>query len=242
MTLLSSILHIFIQIFCFNPSCATFEQRRGKLSKSQSKTGDGSFVTSGQTEQPGVVGQQVLQSFASLARRNNATVQFPGQTSHSTSGSRDSSQARGQNPDGQFDIATAMSQVLHNPALSGLLSGVSQQTGIGSPDALRNMLGQITQNPAMRNTVNQLAQQIDEHDLGSMFASQAGAQGGGLDLSRMIQQMMPIVSQALGGVSTSASPAPAFRPDRSESRLSREVATVDENSQVSTLKTSGTVN
>ncbi|CAI9274391.1 unnamed protein product [Lactuca saligna] len=54
---------------------------------------------------------------------------------------------------GQLDPAAIMSQMVANPALDGLLSGVSSQTGIGSPDVLRNMLGQLTQNPAMMNTM-----------------------------------------------------------------------------------------
>lgn len=106
----------------------------------------------------------------------------------------------------QFDPASVMSQVLNSPALNGLLSGVSQQTGVGSPDVLRNMLGQLTQSPAMMNTVNQIARQMDDQHLGNMFSGLGGGGqggggggGGGFDLSSMIQQMMPIVSQALGG-------------------------------------------
>ncbi|KAI3710848.1 hypothetical protein L2E82_40642 [Cichorium intybus] len=99
----------------------------------------------------------------------------------------------------QIDPA-AMNQMLASPAVDGLLSGVSSQTGIGSPDMLRNMLGQLTQNPAMMNTVNQIAQQIDgNQDLSNMFSGGGGGGGGGFDLSGMIQQMMPIVAQAFGG-------------------------------------------
>ncbi|KAI3727602.1 hypothetical protein L6452_16220 [Arctium lappa] len=105
---------------------------------------------------------------------------------------------------GQLDPATIMNQVIANPALDGLLSGVSNQTGIGSPDVLRNMLGQLTQNPAMMNTVNQIAQQIDSNqDLSNMFGGMggggSGGGGGGFDLSSMMQQMMPFVAQAFGG-------------------------------------------
>lgn len=107
---------------------------------------------------------------------------------------------------GQSDIADAMSSVIQSPALNGLLSGVSQQTGAGSPDLLRNMMQQLTQSPAMMNTVSQFAQQIDTQDLGSMFSGQ----GGGMNLSRMFQQMMPIVSQALGGISAVPQQIPNF--------------------------------
>lgn len=108
--------------------------------------------------------------------------------------------------DGQLDPAAMMNQVIASPALDGLLSGVSSQTGIGSPDVLRNMLGQLTQNPAMMNTVNQIAQQMDGNEgLSNMFAGMGGGSrggsggGGGFDLSSMMQQMMPIVAQAFGG-------------------------------------------
>ncbi|XP_028082078.1 uncharacterized protein LOC114283467 [Camellia sinensis] len=106
-----------------------------------------------------------------------------------------------------------MSQVLHGPAINGLLVGVSEQTGVGSSDALRNMLEQFTQSPAMRNTVNQMAQQFDNQDLGNMLSGFGRGQGGGIDLTSMVQQMMPIVSQALSGRSTIPQQLPVVRPD-----------------------------
>ncbi|XP_071692797.1 ubiquitin-like domain-containing protein CIP73 isoform X2 [Rutidosis leptorrhynchoides] len=117
----------------------------------------------------------------------------PTSTAHSRSNPADS----------QVDPATIMNQVIASPALDGLLSGVSSQTGIGSPDVLRNMLGQLTQNPAMMNTVNQIAQQMDgNQDLSNMFSGMGGSRGGGgggFDLASMVQQMMPMVAQAFGG-------------------------------------------
>lgn len=85
----------------------------------------------------------------------------------------------GQVSDSQFDIAGMMSQVLHSPALNGLLSGFSEQTGAGPPNVLRNMLQQLTQSPAVMNTESRVAQQVDTQDLGSMFAGTGGGQGGG---------------------------------------------------------------
>ncbi|WJX15593.1 hypothetical protein P8452_05717 [Trifolium repens] len=99
----------------------------------------------------------------------------------------------------QIDVAGLMSQVLHSPALNGLLEGFSQQTGVDSPDGLRNMLQQFTQSPQMMNTVNQIAQHVGSQDMGNMLTGTGRGQGGGVDFSRMFQQMMPIVSQALGG-------------------------------------------
>ncbi|XP_030485681.2 uncharacterized protein LOC115702353 [Cannabis sativa] len=105
----------------------------------------------------------------------------------------------------QDDLAAVMSQVLQSPALNGMLSGVSEQTSVASPDALRNMLQQFTQSPLMRNVVNQIAQQVDGQDVGNMFMG-LGGQGGGFDFPRMFQQMMPIVSRALGSTGLQALP------------------------------------
>lgn len=103
---------------------------------------------------------------------------------------------------GQVDLGNIMSQVLRSPPINNLLTGVSEQTGVVSPDGLRSMFEQLTQSPEMRNTVNQIAQQVNPQDLANMFSGQGGGGGGGggsFDLSRMVQQMMPVVSRALGG-------------------------------------------
>lgn len=125
------------------------------------------------------------------------------ETSDLSRGGIGSAPASRQNTDDPSDVADAISQVLSGPSLDGLLAGVSRQTGIGSPDMFRNMLQQVTQNPAMRSTLNQMTQQMDGQNLGGMFSgldSRGG--GGGFDLSGMMQQMMPFVSQALGGMSS----------------------------------------
>ncbi|MCD7457134.1 hypothetical protein HAX54_034322 [Datura stramonium] len=169
-------------------------KRRTKQSIPHGNNADGS-TSNNPNELPKRDGQQVLQSLAALAARGNETA-IPSGTL-SDRGVMGTIGTGNRNVDGQSEIADAMSSVLQSPALNGLLSGVSQQTGAGSPDLLRNMMQQLTQSPAMMNTVSQIAQQIDTQDLGSMFSGQ----GGGMDLSRIFQQMMPIVSQALGGIS-----------------------------------------
>ncbi|KAK6115683.1 hypothetical protein DH2020_007952 [Rehmannia glutinosa] len=167
-------------------------KRRARQPTSQAKNSDGASSSR-------AVGQHVLQSLASLSSRGDANSPSSGQPSDLARGVIGNMPTTRRNADDHVDVADAMSQVLQSPSLDGLLAGVSQQTGVGSPDMLRNMLQQFTQNPAMRNTVNQIAQQIDTHDLGSMFSGlDSRGQGGGFDLSRMMQQMMPIVSQALG--------------------------------------------
>lgn len=108
-----------------------------------------------------------------------------------------SGSSRGRGSDDGVDVSSAMSQVLESPVLDGLLSGVSQQAGVDSPNMLRNMLQQFTQNPQIMNTVQQIAQQVDGQEIENMMSGGAhGEGGGGFDLSRMVQQMMPLVSRA----------------------------------------------
>ncbi|KAL9999817.1 hypothetical protein Hdeb2414_s0460g00898651 [Helianthus debilis subsp. tardiflorus] len=102
-----------------------------------------------------------------------------------------------------------MNQLMQNPALNNLLAGVSNQNGSGSPDLFRNLMSQVAQNPEMMNTVNQFAQNMDgNQDLSSMLAGMGGSGGSGsgnLDMSSLVQQMMPFVSQALNSGSGSGS-------------------------------------
>ncbi|XP_023522474.1 large proline-rich protein BAG6-like isoform X2 [Cucurbita pepo subsp. pepo] len=164
--------------------------RRGKQQRSQVKEGN-----SGTSYSQGSTGQQLSQSLASSASMNRSNAHEPSTASPTL----DSRSLHGPGSDNQIDIGSSMNQVLQSPALNGLLTGLSEQTGVGSPDVLRNMLQQLTQSPQMTNTVNQIAQQVDPQDLEHMFAGSGRGQGGGIDLSSMLQQMMPIVSQVLGG-------------------------------------------
>lgn len=210
-------------------------KRRGRRPTLQEKSSEGSTDPS-RAQQHTLIGQQVLQSLASLSSGSNsnanATAELPYLNEANTHSFPTSLSTGDQNDDGQLDVSDALSQALQSPALSGLLAGVSNQTGIGSPNSLRNMLEQMTQSPALRNTVNQIAQQIDNHDLENMFSGLGGNQGGGFDLSRMVQQMMPIVSQALGGVSAGVPPDPEMGVSGVESGSTREVESFPENSQL----------
>lgn len=165
------------------------QQRRTRLQPRVGKGAeDGSSSSSTyQSQQTRTDGQHILQTIASHGSAVNLrTANRPSQQPMPSGGS-------------QIDVSSLMSQVLHSPALNGLFEGVSQQTGVESPDGLRNMLQQFTQSPQLMNTVNQIAQQVGSQDMGNMFTGMGRGQGGGVDLSRMLQQMMPIVSQALGG-------------------------------------------
>ncbi|KAL7590388.1 hypothetical protein Lser_V15G39955 [Lactuca serriola] len=103
---------------------------------------------------------------------------------------------------GQSDPSATMNQVMQDPTLSGLLSGLSNQNGNNSQDFFKNLMNQVSQNPTMMNTINQLAQQMDgNQDLGGM---RSGPRSGNLDISSMVQQMMPFVSQALNHGSSSS--------------------------------------
>ncbi|XP_042062960.1 ubiquitin-like domain-containing protein CIP73 [Salvia splendens] len=206
-------------------------KRRGKQPPAQPKDIDGSHTDS-QGKQARAVGQHVLQSLASLSKSGNTNPSPSVQTPNIASGVETSLPAARQNVDGPNDLADAMSQILQGPALDGLLSGVSQQTGVGSPDMLRNMLQQFTQNPTMRNTVNQIAQQMDNQDLGSMFSGLGGGQGGGFDLSRMMQQMMPIVAGALGSISSGSEVASPAEPALLENRSRRGMSITNGDPQI----------
>ncbi|GAB2300430.1 hypothetical protein Dimus_034473 [Dionaea muscipula] len=89
-----------------------------------------------------------------------------------------------QSSDGQLDFQGMMSQLFQSPAFNGIFSALAARTG-GSVDDLRNGLHSFTQNPNAMNTVSQIAQELRSDDLQPM-------------VSRLFQQMMPIVSQALG--------------------------------------------
>ncbi|CAN4094057.1 unnamed protein product [Withania somnifera] len=200
-------------------------KRRTKQSIPRGNNANGS--TNNNTNEPLVRdGQQVLQSLAALAARGNETAMPSG--TRSDRGVMGTIGTGNRNVDGQTEIADAMSSVLQSPALNGLLSGVSQQTGAGSPDLLRNMMQQLTQSPAMMNTVNQIAQQIDTQDFGSMFSGH----GGGVDLSRMFQQMMPLVSQALGGLSAAPQQSPNIVQQPGENAAVKGATPSAENVQI----------
>lgn len=202
--------------------CFLCDQRRARQPKTLVKSSDGG-TSNAQLDQnlnSTSVGQHLLRTLASPSSvRNGIGANEPSYGQLPVVGRvTESKQSGGQDTDSQVDTASAISEVLHSTELNGLLSGFSQQTGVGSPDVLRNMLQQLTQSPQIMNTVNQIAQQIDTQDVGNMFSGLGGGRAGGMDLSRMVQQMMPVVSQALGH--RSAPQLFCGTPQRSERRSS----------------------
>ncbi|KAL5221562.1 hypothetical protein ABZP36_026275 [Zizania latifolia] len=136
------------------------------------------------------MGQHVLQALASqntnVSRRSVADSPPPSSTSQFSGGIP----PRRQGGEGQVDIGSMISSVLNNPAFGNLLSNVAEQAGVGSAGDLRNMVEECTQSPAMMDTISNMVQNVEGSGRGQ----------GGIDLSRMMQQMMPVVSQVLGGV------------------------------------------
>uniref|UniRef100_A0A0E0LKY7 Large proline-rich protein BAG6 domain-containing protein n=1 Tax=Oryza punctata TaxID=4537 RepID=A0A0E0LKY7_ORYPU len=134
------------------------------------------------------MGQQVLQALASqntnVSRSRVADSPLPSNTQFSGG-----MPPRRQGGEGQVDFGSMISSVLNNPAFGNLLSNVAEQTGMGSAGDLRNMVEECAQSPAIMDTMNNIVQNVDGSGRGQ----------GGIDLSRMMQQMMPVVSQVLGG-------------------------------------------
>ncbi|KAL5232374.1 hypothetical protein ABZP36_031150 [Zizania latifolia] len=168
-------------------------KRRSRTAKTSGSSGDsGEYLDSSRisNSQDAVsMGQQVLQALASqntnVSRRSVAVSPPPSSTSQFSGGIP----LRRQGGEGQVDIGTMISSVLNNPVFGNLLSNVAEQAGVGSAGDLRNMVEECTQSPAMMDTLSNMVQNVDGSRRGQ----------GGIDLSRMMQQMMPVVSQVLGG-------------------------------------------
>ncbi|PNT75321.1 hypothetical protein BRADI_1g30247v3 [Brachypodium distachyon] len=169
-------------------------KRRSKISKPSGTSGDSSepLNTSSvpRSQEAVSAGQQILQALAS----SNADVRN-GSVADTRPPSSMPQFAGGMPPrrpggEGQLDIGSMLSSVLNSPVFGNLMSNVAAQTGLESPADVRNIMEDLTQNPAMMDTISNIVQNADGPRRG---------QGGGFDLSRMMQQMMPVVSQVLGG-------------------------------------------
>jgi hypothetical protein len=164
------------------------------------------------------VAQQFLQGVASQntnASRSTTTNSAP----PSSTPQPTRAPLRRQGGEGEPDIGRMVSGILSNPVFSNLMSNVVTQAGGSRGDVRSAMEG--LQSPAIVDTISNIVQKADGEDLGfgSMFGSGRGQ--GGLDLSRMMQQMIPVVSQVFGGAGarpTSAnSGEPRSQPQRNDS-------------------------
>uniref|UniRef100_A0A5B6ZUL4 Ubiquitin-like domain-containing protein n=1 Tax=Davidia involucrata TaxID=16924 RepID=A0A5B6ZUL4_DAVIN len=102
-------------------------KRRSRQSRLQDQSSDGGTSSDpSEKQQTRTNGQQIVQSLASVASTRNANTLPSGQLPPSLGRITDSVPSGRQGADGQFDAASVMSQVLHSPALNGLLAGVSE--------------------------------------------------------------------------------------------------------------------
>ncbi|KAJ6680952.1 LARGE PROLINE-RICH PROTEIN BAG6 [Salix koriyanagi] len=185
-------------------------KRRTRQPKSIAGSADSETTNTHLNQNPdtGIIGQQCLQSLAFHSSGTNRNITPPDPVAPSSAQVMEGRPPINLSSDGQLDTASVVSQVLHSPVIDNLLTGLSEQTGVGSSNVFRNMLQQLTQNPQIMNTVSQIAQQVDNQGLGNMLSGLGNGQGGGIDLSAMVRQMMPVVSQVL----VRGSPTPQLFP------------------------------
>ncbi|KAJ6352014.1 hypothetical protein OIU76_001266 [Salix suchowensis] len=185
-------------------------KRRTRQPKSIAGSADSETTNTHLNQNPdtGIIGQQCLQSLAFHSSGTNRNITPPDPVAPSPAQVMEGRPPINLSSDGQLDTASVVSQVLHSPVIDNLLTGLSEQTGVGSSNVFRNMLQQLTQNPQIMNTVSQIAQQVDNQGLGNMLSGLGNGQGGGIDLSAMVRQMMPVVSQVL----VRGSPTPQLFP------------------------------
>ncbi|KAE8717093.1 Ubiquitin-like superfamily protein, putative isoform 2 [Hibiscus syriacus] len=107
-------------------------KRRVNQAKSSLSTGNtGTTRSLDQSSSARMIGQKTLQSLKSPSSSSDRLGYDASSSYRSVQSSRSSGV---QTSDDQLDVANAVSQVLESPAINGLLTGVSEQTGVGSPD------------------------------------------------------------------------------------------------------------
>ncbi|KAJ4798777.1 Ubiquitin family protein [Rhynchospora pubera] len=208
-------------------------QPKKKVKASTKPTGDGpSQSPASASSTPQLDFQSLLSQFSS--RSNPNQMQSTAQQS--------------QAPPQRGDLGSMLSQMLQSPAINNLLTNMANQSGMGSPGEFRSVMEQCTQDPAMQNIFGDLVQQIDRQN--GTGVSQGGPNaGGGIDLSRIVQQMMPVVSNVLGGgsgVPTGGNPtntpvalSPSVRAGQnSEASLQQACARIEQHDLASNIFTS----
>ncbi|XP_048538451.1 ubiquitin-like domain-containing protein CIP73 isoform X1 [Triticum urartu] len=170
-------------------------KRRSRVTKpsgTSSDSGEAVNTSSVPRSQEAVLrGQQALQALVSRGANASSGSVTASQAPSSTPRSAARMPLRRPGGEGQVDLGSMLSSVLNNPMFGNLMSNVAAQTGMESPADVRNIMEDLTQNRAVMDTLSSMVQNVD--------APQRGQ--GGFDLASMMQQMMPVVSQVLGGAS-----------------------------------------
>ncbi|KAM3317750.1 hypothetical protein ACQJBY_035453 [Aegilops geniculata] len=171
-------------------------KRRSRVTKPSGTSSDsGEAVNSSsvpRSQEAVLRGQQALQALVSRGANASSGSVTASQAPSSTPRSAAGMPRRRPGGEGQVDLGSMLSSVLNNPMFGNLMSNVAAQTGMDSPADVRNIMEDLTQNRAVMDTLSSMVQNVD--------APQRGGQGG-FDLASMMQQMMPVVSQVLGGAS-----------------------------------------
>ncbi|CAM0948176.1 unnamed protein product [Alopecurus aequalis] len=183
-------------------------KRRSRVAKPSETSGDSGEAPDtssvARSQEAVLMGQQALQALVAKGTNASSSGMTNSRPASSTPQAAAGLPPRRPGGEGQVDIGSMLSSVLNSPVFGNLMSNVAAQTGLESPGDVRNIMEDLTQNPAVMDTLSSMVQGVDGPRRG---------QGGGFDLSRMMQQMMPVVNQVLGGV--------AARPGGTESGDSR---------------------
>ncbi|XP_020570936.1 large proline-rich protein BAG6 [Phalaenopsis equestris] len=183
----------------------------------------------------------------SIARVHDALPSLPSQTSNVDKGSKNESPSQfsslfsqlmssmasgGQGGSGQTDFAGMMSNAMQSSAFNNLLTGVASQSRF-SPGDLRSMLEQCVQNPAVQNTVNQIVQGVEQ---GVNNGNLQGAGQNRLNFTGIVQQLLPVVSEAVGRASTLSDPVQDLQsehqPESIEAKIRATESLHDASNQV----------
>ncbi|KAG0450595.1 hypothetical protein HPP92_026667 [Vanilla planifolia] len=206
-------------------------KKRGKTTKPK---GNGVLLAEtpsfNQNEQPHVRNSEAFVSLpchdtnVSRQNANESSSQLPSLISQFMN----SMPLEGQEGGAQTNIAGMLSNVMQSSTFNGLLSGLASSSGSSTGD-LRGMLEHCVHSPAFQSTVNQLVRQVGQQDQGDSGQTQDR-----LNFAGMIQQMLPVVSQALGRATTSSTMQPVlpeFQPEPNNIICGTDL-TKDGNSQV----------
>jgi hypothetical protein len=99
--------------------------------------------------------------------------------------------------EGTRELGDFMGQLMNRTA-----EGTGSQ-GAFPGDMLRGMMGQLAQSPIMENLVQQVMTGMpNEEGQNTGHGNRSAGGAGGFDFAGMVQQMMPVVSQMLGGRSS----------------------------------------